>query len=89
MASTGAVWRVALVTLGYALCVGAVNIVTGSNYLWLRHPPNAPSLLDLLGPWPWYLLSMAAVGFLVLLVLQAPFAIARRRAWGIQERAPP
>jgi len=71
---------VALVTLGYALCMGAVNIVTGGNYLWLRHPPTGASLLDLLGPWPWYLLWMAVVGFAMLIVLEAPFAIARRRA---------
>lgn len=81
----GAVWRVAAVTLGYALGIGVVNIVTGGNYLWLRHPPATASLIDLLGPWPWYLLSLAVVGFAVLVVLQAPFAIARRRAartWG-------
>lgn len=76
----GAVWWVGAVTLGYGLCMGVVNILTGGNYLWLRHPPATPNLLDLLGPWPWYLLSMAAVAFIVLLVLQAPFAIARRRA---------
>ena len=76
----GAVWRVAAVTFGYALCIGVVNIVTGGNYLWLRHPPATASLLDLLGPWPWYLLSMAVVGFALLVVLQAPFWIARRRA---------
>lgn len=76
----GAVWWVAAVTLGYALCMALVNIVTGGNYLWMRHPPSTASLLDVLGPWPWYLLSVAAVGFVFLLLLQAPFTIARRRA---------
>lgn len=76
----GSLGRVAAATLGYAVCIGIVNIVTGGNYLWLRHPPATPNLLDLLGPWPWYLLPMAVVGFLVLAVLQAPFTIARRRA---------
>ena len=78
----GAVWRVAAVTLGYAVCIGVVDVATGGNYLWLRHPPTTASLLDLLGPWPWYLLSEAVVGFAVLLVLQAPFTIARHRADG-------
>jgi hypothetical integral membrane protein (TIGR02206 family) len=80
-----AVRWVAPVTLGYALCRGVVNILTGGNYLWLRHPPTTANLLDLLGPWPWYLLSMAIVGFLMLLLLQAPFAIARRRVSSIHE----
>ena len=76
----GAVWWVAAVTLGYALCIAVVNILTGGNYLWMRHPPTTANLLDVLGPWPWYLLSMAVVGLAALLLLQAPFAIARRRA---------
>ena len=76
----GAVWRVAAMTLGYAICIGVVDILTGGNYLWLRHGPATASLIDLLGPWPWYLLSLAVVGFAVLVVLQTPFAIARRRA---------
>lgn len=76
----GSVRRVGAITLGYALVIAAVNIVSGGNYLWMRHPPSATSLLDVLGPWPWYLLSMAVVGLLFLLALQAPFTIARRRS---------
>ena len=27
-----------------------------SNYFWLMDKPPAGSLLDLMGPWPWYIL---------------------------------
>ena len=26
-----------------------------SNYFWLMNKPPAGSLLDLMGPWPWYI----------------------------------
>jgi hypothetical integral membrane protein (TIGR02206 family) len=82
----GAVWRVAACTFGYAVAIGVVDVLTGGNYLWLRRPPSTPSLLDLLGPWPWYLLSMAVVGLALLLVLAAPFALARRAAARASDR---
>lgn len=32
------------------------NLVTGANYAYLSHEPAGPSVLDLLGPWPIYIL---------------------------------
>ncbi|MGH3888911.1 MAG: TIGR02206 family membrane protein [Pseudonocardiaceae bacterium] len=51
-------YRIALlVTIGWAVVMFAVNHVLGTNYGFLNAKPLASSLLDLLGPWPWYLLS--------------------------------
>jgi hypothetical integral membrane protein (TIGR02206 family) len=44
-----------------------INKITYGNYLYLSHKPNSPSLFDILGPHPWYILS--AEGFLVVLSL--------------------
>ena len=33
-----------------------VNIVLKSNYFYVCYKPSVPTLLDYLGPWPWYLL---------------------------------
>ncbi|MBE3075747.1 MAG: hypothetical protein IMZ75_12535, partial [Actinobacteria bacterium] len=47
------------------------------------------SLLSVLGPWPWYILSAAAVAFVLLLILDAPFHRRRlvRSNWvGSRER---
>jgi hypothetical integral membrane protein (TIGR02206 family) len=52
-----------------------VNSRIGSNYLYTQGKLPTPSLLDLLGPHPWYLLSMEGLGILVSLLLYLPFAI--------------
>ena len=33
------------------------NIIIGSNYFWIMGKPPAGSLLDYMGPWPWYILT--------------------------------
>jgi hypothetical integral membrane protein (TIGR02206 family) len=69
----GAVPRMLLLTAAYTALVGVVDITTGADYLYLLHPPPVPTLLDLLGPWPWYIGSAALVGLAVLFLLDAPF----------------
>jgi hypothetical integral membrane protein (TIGR02206 family) len=75
----GAVPRVFLITLAFALLAGLADLVAGSNYLYLRQRPLAGSLLDFLGPWPWYLAAGTILALLVLLALDAPFWAARGR----------
>ena len=58
--------------------VGTVNFLTGGNYMFLARKPETASLLDVLGPYPWYLLSLEAVALLLFLVLYLPFAISDR-----------
>jgi hypothetical integral membrane protein (TIGR02206 family) len=70
----GAALRAALLTAAYAAAVGAVDVVTGGDYLFLRSRPLHPSLLDVMGPWPWYLLSAAALAIVLFALLEAPFA---------------
>ncbi|MBB6446174.1 YwaF family protein [Bacillus benzoevorans] len=38
-----------------------VNKLTNGNYWFLRHKPEGPSLLDALGPYPWYIFSLEGV----------------------------
>lgn len=72
-------WRslapVILITNLYWLCCAGVNHVIGSNYLYTQGKLPTPSLLDVLGPYPWYLLSMEGLGILFCLLLYLPFAI--------------
>lgn len=65
--------RVWLATLALALVVMLVNWLTGGNYMYLCGPPGRPSLIDLLGPWPWSLLPLAVVATLLILLCYAPF----------------
>jgi hypothetical integral membrane protein (TIGR02206 family) len=53
----------------YGLVVGTINAIGGWNYGYLCRKPSMPSLLDLLGPWPWYLLSLEFIALLMFAVL--------------------
>lgn len=59
----------------YMLLVVLVNRATGGNYLYLAHKPEIPTLIDHLGPWPWYILSIEAIGLATMLLLYLPFAL--------------
>lgn len=75
----GAVRRIYLLTLGCAAVVGLIDLVTGGNYMYLR--VRAPgSLLEVMGPWPWYIVTGAVLTLVVLAVLDAPFRLSR--LWG-------
>jgi hypothetical integral membrane protein (TIGR02206 family) len=64
-----AAWRAFAATLCFAAIAGAGDLITGGNYMYLRSKPAHHSLFDVLGPWPWYLASVAAIGLAMLLVL--------------------
>lgn len=50
-----------LVTAGWVVVILAFNAVAGTNYGYLNAKPSAGSVLDLLGPWPWYVVAEAAI----------------------------
>ncbi len=53
--------KVFIITNIYASIIALFNYITGSNYLFLCQKPGLPSLIDYLGPWPWYILSLEFV----------------------------
>ena len=75
-----AVARVAGLTVAYAALVGFVDAVTGADYMYLRSKPPSATLLDFLGPWPWYILSAAVIAACLFAILDAPFRLRERRA---------
>jgi hypothetical integral membrane protein (TIGR02206 family) len=76
----GAVRRIFVLTLGFAAVIGLIDLVTGGNYLYLRQVPAQGSLLNVMGPWPWYILVGALLTLIVLMLLDAPFRFSRRRS---------
>lgn len=74
----GSVRRVFLITLAYTAFVGIVDAASGADYMFLASRPVHWSLLSVLGPWPWYLVSAAGLALVLLLVLDAPFRAGRR-----------
>ena len=73
----GAVLRVMALTVAYTAAVGLVDFATGADYMFLRRPPASRSLLDLLGPWPWYVLGATLLALVFFAVLDAPFTLKR------------
>jgi hypothetical integral membrane protein (TIGR02206 family) len=65
-----ALWRVFALTLTFAAVSGVGDLLTGGNYMYLRAKPLHNSLLSVMGPWPWYIVSTAALGLVMLLLLQ-------------------
>lgn len=59
----------------YMAFVFVVNLLIGSNYLFIAHKPPTASLLDLLPEWPWYIAWVEVIGILICLILYLPFAI--------------
>ena len=57
----------------YALIMVFVNQLLDANYLFLREKPQGASILDLLGPWPYYLIWQVGLAVLVCLLCYLPF----------------
>ncbi len=64
-AGRGPDWRGYRFALGltavWAVLVMSLNVAVGSNYGYLNGKPSTPSLLDVLGPWPRYVVVEAAL----------------------------
>ena len=69
-------WRGPIEIYGWSLIylalVMTVNYLLGTNFGFASHPPSNPSLIDHLGPWPWYLFSMQAIALVLFFLLALP-----------------
>lgn len=67
-----------LAGLAYAVVVVAINMALGTNYSYLGSGTyDAASVVDVLGPWPWRVLSMIAGAWALFTVLLGLAALAR------------
>lgn len=57
----------------YLIFILGVNHFTGSNFAFVSHPPENPSLIDHLGPWPWYIFSLLGIALVLYFLLVLPF----------------
>ena len=56
-----------------------VNWMLDANYFWISAKPETFSLLDYLGPWPWYILSSEFVALLHFVMAYLPFYFISKR----------
>lgn len=67
-------------TVGWAAIAFTGNALTGANYGYLNRAPDGASILDLLGPWPQYLLIEAVLIAAVWALMTWPWVAHDRRA---------
>lgn len=70
-----------VVTVVWAAATFTFNSIVGTNYGFLNEKPHTASLLDVLGPWPVYILTAAALILVVWALMTWPWqrAISRHR----------
>ena len=69
-----------IATLAWAAFTLTFNAIAGTNYGYLNRKPPTASLLDVLGPWPVYLLAEVAIVLIVWALMTWPWERIRRRA---------
>lgn len=79
----GAVWRVYAITLGWTVAAGLGDVITGGNYMYLSSKPIHNSLLNVMGPWPVYIVAGAVLGLAMFALLAAIADAARRHDTGV------
>ncbi|HEY4391042.1 MAG TPA: TIGR02206 family membrane protein [Paenibacillus sp.] len=66
------VWAILMLNISVAAIWG-VDHAIGANYMFLAHKPHTASLLDLLGPYPYYLLVEEGIALLMFIILYVVF----------------
>lgn len=77
------------VTVAWAAVTAAVDWLLGpqANYGYLRHRPETATVMDYLGPWPWYVLALGGIAAALFVLLWLPFQFAPGRG-GAKENRP-
>lgn len=72
-------WNAIIVVNLYSLFTGVINFLIGSNYFYTHHKPPGPTLLDFLGPWPWYIIAVEGLAVGLFFLAGLPFWIGKKK----------
>src|SRR5699024_2310306 len=75
-----------LATLVWAGIAVVANAITGANYGYLSRGPDGPSILDLLGPWPSYIIWEAVIIAVVWALMTWPWQTQTARQAPVVDR---
>ena len=69
----------------FAVSVIAINFLVGetANYFYLARKPGTASILDILGPWPWYIIQGDIVALGLFFLAWLPYRLWSRHHRGI------
>jgi len=69
------IWKVFGITLIYTGVIAIFNLIFNGNYLFICSKPENGSIMDMMGPWPWYIIPLALVAIMTFYIWYAPFAM--------------
>ncbi|MFQ6607783.1 MAG: TIGR02206 family membrane protein [Fidelibacterota bacterium] len=78
-------WKAFIALNLFFLITIPVNLLLQANYFWICGKPETPSLLDYMGPHPWYILTGEIVALLHFLVVFLPFKWKGERSKVVRE----
>jgi hypothetical integral membrane protein (TIGR02206 family) len=61
------------ISIGYQAAALVINYFLNTNFAFVSHVPDNPSLIDHLGPWPLYLFSMQGLALIFFMLLALPW----------------
>ncbi|HSU80012.1 MAG TPA: TIGR02206 family membrane protein [Candidatus Angelobacter sp.] len=73
--TVASIWVTFLIVNLYGALVFFFNKSLNANYLYIMKKPESTSLLNFLGPWPWYLISLDIAMIISFYILYLPFWI--------------
>ncbi|GAA0342851.1 hypothetical protein GCM10008967_36630 [Bacillus carboniphilus] len=71
-------WRAYIYLNLYTFFIFFLNLLLEGNYMYISQKPFNPSLIDYLGPWPWYIIPLEVITLLTFFILYLPFWLHRR-----------
>lgn len=72
-----------LITLAFIMYF--VNNRLGTNYLYVNYPPATKSLVDFMGPWPYYIFSIAGIDIAISFFMYLPFRKNKKQSMQVGE----
>ena len=71
-------WNAVLGTIVFTVFSMGVNFLLKANYNYLSEKPEVASILDYMGPWPWYIAVVYFLMFLLFLLAFLPYLLKKR-----------
>ena len=69
-------WFTVAATAVWAVTAYVFNVIADTNYGYLNRKPPSASLIDVLGPWPWYVFAEIVIVFFGwMLIMTLPWTL--------------
>lgn len=62
--------------------ITVLNYITGGNYWFVANKPRQDTLLDIMGPYPWYIIIAEMLGIVLFCIFLLPFELFKRKKSG-------